>query len=58
MYSYNYANINEVFLRDPDLGLRGTDAILFGLQHRVDTGNAAVNIQLEFYENADWIWVT
>ncbi|MEA1907061.1 MAG: S8 family serine peptidase [Euryarchaeota archaeon] len=57
-YGYNYANINEVFLRDPDPVLRGADAILIGLQHRVGTGSTAVNIQLEFYENADWTWVT
>jgi len=55
-YGYNYADINEVFLHDPEL--RDADGILLGLQHSVGTGSTAVNIQLEFYENADWTWVT
>ena len=57
-YGYNCANINEVFLRDPDPELRCADGILLGLQHRAGNGSTAVNIQLEFYENTDWTWAT
>jgi subtilisin family serine protease len=55
-YGYNYADINEVFLHDPEF--RGADGILLGLQHQTGTGSTRVYIQLEFYENADWTWVT
>jgi subtilisin family serine protease len=55
-YGYNYADISEVFLHDPES--RGADGILLGLQHHTGTGSAMVCIQLEFYENADWTWIT
>ncbi|HIE32052.1 MAG TPA: hypothetical protein EYP67_06700, partial [Methanosarcinales archaeon] len=55
-YGYNYADINEVFLHDPEL--RGADGILLGLQHHTGSGSTSVHIQMEFYEDADWTWIT
>ena len=55
-YGYNCADTNEVSLHDPEL--RGADGILLGLQHHTGSGNTSVHIQLEFYEAADWTWIT
>ena len=55
-YGYNCADTNEVSLHDPEL--RGADGILLGLQHRTGSGSTSVHIQLEFYENTDWTWIT
>jgi hypothetical protein len=55
-YGYNYADISEVYLHDPES--RGADGILLGLQHHTGIGSSRVHIQLEFYENTDWTWIT
>ncbi len=62
MYHRAGANTLQSFVRDPYEQLRGDpDGIFLGLQHSVR--NAAIpvtdfEVQIDFYENVDWPWVT
>src|SRR6185503_8393288 len=62
MYHRAGANALQSFVRDPYGRLSGdADGIFLGLQHAVR--NAAIpitdfKVQIDFYENVDWPWVT
>ena len=62
MYHRAGANTLQSFVRDPYEQLRdGPDGMFLGLQHSVR--NAAIpvtdfEVQIDFYENVDWPWVT
>ena len=62
MYHRAGSNALQSFVRDPYEQLRGDpDGVFLGLQHSVR--NAAIpvtdfEVQIDFYENVDWPWVT
>jgi hypothetical protein len=58
MYHRGFSNTVMNFVRDP--AQRMDDGIFIGLQHPNTSGSNSTTpfqIQIEFYENADWNWV-
>jgi Subtilase family len=59
MYHRAFTNTLQSFVRIPDV--RTSDGIFLGLQHELKSAaipTTAFKIQIDFYDNDDWAWLT
>jgi len=61
MYHNAITNSAMGFLRDPAEALDDADGVFLGLQHQIRSDAIPItdfSVQVDFYENVDWSWVT